>query len=327
MKQKTNQKTKTMKQNNITSILTILFTFFCIIIHIMNIDAFSFTPKSIHHHHKQQNNARIKGSSDSGQKYLLWRRTITTYNELRHIATRQIVLCNSMKNQNSNNNNNSDDIDQYLDKASKLRKEVEELESVMKLEKGKKVDDGNNIDTSLSIIKDKKKTYTTLENSMWTISYRFASDPVSKENNNDSDVIKSPTFYSGKVSILLKDDGYTELIQSDDESQPLVFCKFWGWDEEISREDGKKYLSFSADVILPKSDPNYDQGGSSDSPSRFYFNSEVETDKKTGEISLTSGTITVKRDVEPPGGFWGIFSAGGILAQFRYCGDFLIKPK
>ena len=52
----------------------------------------------------------------------------------------------------------------------------------------------------------------------------------------------------------------------------------------------------------------------------------METDSKTGEITLIDGTVTLKRDVEPPGGFWGIFNGGGILAQFRYCGEFLIKP-
>mmetsp|Transcript_13038 Transcript_13038/g.16501 ORF Transcript_13038/g.16501 Transcript_13038/m.16501 type:complete len:114 (+) Transcript_13038:245-586(+) len=104
----------------------------------------------------------------------------------------------------------------------------------------------------------------------------------------------------------------------------------WGWDEEVSRENDKKtYLSFSADVILPPTDINYDTSKPNE-PSRFYFNAEVNTDSKTGEISLIDGTVTVKRDVASPAGgggrFWGIFNAGGILAQFRYCGEFLMKP-
>ncbi len=266
-------------------------------------------------------------------------------NNAHKIAIRQ-SLGNSKNNENHkvssiivhnmNASKDNNEINQYLDKASKLRKEAKELEAQMKSRKGgndslkssaakitTNYDTGNEESSTNKNVSTKSKSamFTLLENSTWIISYRFSSDPVSKENDD-----VKPIFYSGKVAIRLKGDGYTELIplETTDNSQlSLLFLKFWGWDEEISREDGEKYLSFSADVVLPISDPNYDKGSSS---SRFYFNSQVESDSKTGEISLKDGTITVKRDIEPPGGFWGVFNAGGILAQFRYCGDFLIKP-
>lgn len=238
---------------------------------------------------------------------------------------------------NTNKNDDTNEVNQYLDKASRLRKEAEELEAVMR---SSNVDQKTS-ESGQSTMMDTKKSnivaYKTLDDSTWMISYRFASDPVQRDdsgsnmsNSKDQDV--KLTFYSGKVYIRLKGDGYTELMDppntesatsSRTSSTSLSFTKFWGWDEEISREDGNKYLSFSADVVLPPCDPNYKSSNTND---RFYFNSQVEIDDKTGEISLVDGTVTLKRDVEPPGGFWGVFNAGGILAQFRYCGEFLIKP-
>ncbi len=245
-------------------------------------------------------------------------------------------------NSNPNESNDTNEISkEYLDKASILRKEIEEMESQMTTMRstmgGRETNDGGaQADKNTST----RAIYTTLDNSMWTISYRFASDPIPQGNeneNNDNGVAATTTstvnaFYSGKITILLKDDGYTELLINNDNSNndksSISFQKMWGWDEEVSREDDKTYLSFSADVILPETDVNYDPS-KPDAPSRFYFNAQVEKNSKTGEISLTNGTVTVKRDVASPAGggrFWGLFNAGGILAQFRYCGEFLMKP-
>jgi len=225
---------------------------------------------------------------------------------------------------------------QYRDKAIKLREEAIALEATMKERRatGSTINARSNVVTSNdgdTTTYTKKKIYTSLNDSSWIISYRFASDPIAQENDDDKET--RVIYYSGKVSIMLKNDGYTDLIVDDDNvneqssqsSQSLSFKKFWGWDEEISREieDEKKYLSFSADVILPKNDPNYNQG----SACRFYFNSAIDEDSKSGEITLNDCTVTLKRDIEPPGGFWGVFNGGGILAQFRYCGEFLMKPK
>jgi hypothetical protein len=258
---------------------------------------------------------------------------------------------------NNENENENEKVGQtYLDKASLLRKEVDELEAKMSSSNANRNINANNSNNNNDQMK-KIPVYTSLKNSNWVLSYRFASDPIpnddnDKESNNSGTTTRDKlTFYSGKVSIRLREDGYTDLIIPNDENidsdaatdadatgrtssslpSGISFQKFWGWDEEISNEgeedENKRFLSFSADVILPKSDPNYD---SNNKPCRVYFNSEIETDAKNGgELSLTSGTVTVKRDVESPGGgggFWGIFNGGGILAQFRYCGEFLMKP-
>ena len=161
--------------------------------------------------------------------------------------------------------------------------------------------------------------YTSLEDSSWTISYRFASDAISTDDDKDEDV--KVIYYSGKLNIQLTDDGYTNMLEKDDDSSKIKFIKTWGWDEENSKEDDLDYLLLSADVMLPESDPNH-----SKTPTRYYFQTQVNRDSRSGEISLIDGTVTLKKDVEPPGGFWGVFNGGGILAQFRYCGEFLMKP-
>ena len=191
------------------------------------------------------------------------------------------VVFSSSSDIDNNDNSKDEEVNQYLDKATKLRKEAEELEAVMR-----------NRDSSSTTLEkpnsesDLRKvvSYKSLNDSTWMISYRFASDPVLRDNDSNAsdenaESYVKPTFYSGKVSIRLKDDGYTELLNSpnDDKDSPsssstISYEKFWGWDEETSREDGKQYLSFSADLKLPSTDPNYQSGNSN----RFYFNSQVE---------------------------------------------------
>ena len=113
-------------------------------------------------------------------------------------------------------------VNQYLDKASKLRKEVEELEAKMR-----RNDDNNTSAATTTTTVDKKTietlqqktpTYKSLDDSTWMISYRFASDPVQRENDNNDDSNEDNvklTFYSGKVYICLKADGtMTRLILS-----------------------------------------------------------------------------------------------------------------
>ena len=223
---------------------------------------------------------------------------------------------------NANDDEKSTARDVLLSKASELRKEAEELESKLKREKSlnkesttKKTEGSTGSNPTIS--------YTKLENSCWTLSYRFASDPPPKEDDDSNE--RKLMYHSGRVTVRLREDGYTDQILPEKDgvsSSSPTFVKFWGWDTELSREDSETYLSFSSDVILPQNDPNYSNGDTL----RFYFNSKVETDSK-GIISLCDGTVTIKRDVDSPGGgFWGVFNGGGILAQFRYCGEFLIKP-
>ena len=210
----------------------------------------------------------------------------------------------------------SDDTEDLLEAASRLRKEAEELEMAVR---GNKSSDASSDKKPVSL----QTKFTSFEDSSWTISYRFASDALPQGDDDDEEEDVKVTYYSGKVKIVLTADGYTNMIDDEENSSSskLSFEKFWGWDEETSREDDLQYILFSADVMLPTSDPNFEK-----KPTRFYFQSQVDRDSRTGEISLRDGTVTVKKDIEPPGGFWGVFNAGGILAQFRYCGNFLMKP-
>jgi len=213
----------------------------------------------------------------------------------------------------------SDETDNLLEKASRLRKEAELLEITMQ--------------GTREVAKEKrateeqgkaKKTCTSFKNSTWLISYRFASDAVKQDDDDDDDEEVKLIYYSGKVEIKLTEDGYTN-VHSDNSkegsSSGVRFEKFWGWDEETSQEDDLQYVLFSADVLLPEADPNNEK-----KPIRYYFQAQVDTDAKSNEITLSGGTVTLKKDIKPPGGFWGVFNGGGILAQFRYCGEFLMKP-
>ena len=55
----------------------------------------------------------------------------------------------------------------------------------------------------------------------------------------------------------------------------------------------------------------------------------MDVDASTGDLSLQDGTVTVKRDVQRSsvGGWGGLLNARGILAQFRYCGEFIMKAR
>ncbi len=221
----------------------------------------------------------------------------------------------------------SDDSEDLLEAASRLRKEAEAMEESMK---GRRKVDYSNAEVKTSL--PPPAVYTSLGESSWIISYRFASDAVSKDDDDDDNAevndVKN-TFYSGKLKIQLTNDGYTNMLEDKDggdsqsgvSSKKIRFTKIWGWDEEQSKEDELDYLLFSADVIIPESDPKFEN-----KPIRFYFQTQINRDSKTGEISLSDGTVTLKKDIKPPGGFWGVFNGGGILAQFRYCGEFLMKP-
>ena len=168
---------------------------------------------------------------------------------------------------------------------------------------------------------------TQLEESIWTLSYRFSSQPSPKESDNNSDNSESPepkVFYSGKFDLLLKQDGYSEKIQQITEAKEndIEIVKIWGWDKETSNEDNLEYLLFSMDIKFPKSDPDL-----SSQTERYYFQARVEQDISTDKsIALKEGTITVKKDVtEKTGGMWGLFNVAGILTEFRYCGDFVAR--
>jgi hypothetical protein len=196
-----------------------------------------------------------------------------------------------------------------LDRASKLRKEAELLQQQVSEKR---------LSTAASApraIPDSK--ITQLDDSVWTLSYRFSSQP----KDEDDDVI-IPN-YSGKLTLKLKGDGYSDLMSHECTGNQLLISKIWGWDKEDSqKDDDETYLLFSMDVTLPETDPKL--------PSikeRYYFQSRIDQNPSTQEIILQEGTITVKKDISArTNGVWGLFSVGGILTEFRYVGDFSARP-
>lgn len=206
-----------------------------------------------------------------------------------------------------------------LEKAKNLRKEAQLLEETLSRTNPSRKQSTQEEQQPLS----KTVKVTKLEDSYWTVSYRFSSQP------KDDDNIILPN-YSGKMTLHLRADGYSEYIVNDDDEKTnnnntnkLIIKKIWGWDKEYSNDDQQNYLLFSMDVEFPKSDPKL--GGSIE---RCYFQARIDTDdnKDTG-ITLSDGTVTVKKDVaEKTKGMWGLFQVGGILTQFRYVGDFIAKP-
>lgn len=195
------------------------------------------------------------------------------------------------------------DAETLRESAQKLRDEANALES--------------NMDRKPKAVADAAVVYTSLKESMWTLTYRFASDPPSDEDD------RAVSNYSGKLTVKLLPDGYTELIShepSGGADARLDVLKVWGWDKEFSNEDEKDYVLFSTNIRAPASDV-----AMANEELRFYWQARVDYDSTNRAISLADGTVTVKKDVEPPGGFWGIFNGGGILAQFRYVGNFAAK--
>ena len=112
-------------------------------------------------------------------------------------------------------------------KAEQLRREAEDLESKMRREKP------STTAGSASATAVPKKTYTTLDDSEWTLSYRFASDPPPKDDGNDGDDNDQSNvklrYYSGKVAIKLRSDGYTD-ITDEEQVKDIQHAKCWGWD-------------------------------------------------------------------------------------------------
>lgn len=199
-------------------------------------------------------------------------------------------------------------------------------------------------------------SYTQLEDSVWTLSYRFSSQPAPQEEDQNDEgrsssgrgigerqTVVPRTSYSGRVTLRFRGDGYSEQVlptastggSAEDDAtsnhlqrrtrNEIKISKVWGWDRETSNEDGQDYLVFSVDVLLPESDPHLPNQSE-----RFYFQARVETsDGRDGNkaLALKDGIITVKKDVaDATKGRWGLFNVAGILTRFRYVGDFVAKP-
>ena len=160
--------------------------------------------------------------------------------------------------------------------------------------------------------------------------YRFANEPVVDKDDDVKETIPRKS-YGGKLCIQFRSDGYTDILDANSDittksssDNTATFQKVWGWDIETSNDDNLDYLLFSADVKLPPPISVEE---------RFYFQARVDregTNNNDGIISLNDGSVTVKRNVQAPGGGglgWGIFrGAASILAQFRQTGEFRCKP-
>jgi hypothetical protein len=108
------------------------------------------------------------------------------------------------------------DNDDLLEKARKLRQEAQQMEQKLRATKpGPSSEDPTRSPTPVAKV-------TRLEDSLWTVSYRFSSQPK-KEDNNDETRIPN---YSGKVTIRLRADGYSELVSSSEDSK-LQMVKVW----------------------------------------------------------------------------------------------------
>lgn len=208
----------------------------------------------------------------------------------------------------------SDEVERLKESASKLRQEAQDLR--------KNLDDAatQRKSTSTNAPPTPPVSYTSLKDSTWTFTYRFSNEPVSENDDDDKNKKKNeppPIKYSGRLTVTFRSDGYTDLVSHEpmgSSASTLDIEKVWGWDEEVSNEDDETYVLFS---ITAKT--------TSEAEQRFYWQARVDTNEKK-EITLVDGTVTVKKDVEPPGGFWGVFNGGGILAQFQYVGNFGGKP-
>jgi hypothetical protein len=190
-----------------------------------------------------------------------------------------------------------------LEKAARLRNEASDLES--------KLSPSRTTRRNEEPAAKPAPVYKTMDDSIWTFSYRFSDQPEPNDNENTP----KRDFYSGKLTLLMQSDGYTSILSHEEQGMSgLKILKAWGWDVEKSNDnetDDTDYLLFSVDVEVP-----------SVGKEKFYFQaSQLVSD---AGISLKEGTVTVKASASRAG--WGLFSPAGILAQFRYVGDFVAKP-
>ena len=220
------------------------------------------------------------------------------------------------------NNGNNPNIE-LLKRAARLRKEIQELESQVTPRRPTTPQSAGTVETAVE--------YTDISDSAWSFTYRFSDEPEPSDDTSSdkSEETRRRRFYNGKVVLKFRSDGYTEILEQEQvlgsvesPSRKAEIVKVWGWDIEESNEvdDGeRKYLLFSMDVKLPQ--PN---GGTTQQ--RFYYQARLNEDPRFKTISLSEGTVTIKSDVVQKSVRWGFFSPAGILAQFRYVGDFVAKP-
>jgi len=233
----------------------------------------------------------------------------------------RLEMSSSSKPDN-NGNGEPDELERLRQAASKLRAEAQAAEEALQ-KSGGRTASKSQFSSAEGVEYVKPTEYTDLNDSCWELTYRFSNEPESKNDNDDENNDKNNLqriFYSGKLQLKFRNDGYTDVLSPSDKdegnsSNDATFQKCWGWDLETSDQDSLDYILFSADVRLPPP---------ISASERVYFQARVDRDDGKDVLSLRDGSVTVKRNIEAPaGGWWGIFrGADGILAQFRQVGEF-----
>jgi hypothetical protein len=221
-------------------------------------------------------------------------------------------------------------------RAAKLREEAELLELEAKQ---RRIAGTGTKRPEAATLAPEPAQCTAIANSVWQLSYRFSDRPEPRpdEDNLQTGLQQARKFYSGKLTLKFRSDGYTDIISQESlgsSSDAAIVTKVWGWDLDKSNEDNKKdsaaanaekeFLLFSADFQIPWIDE--EDRATKIISQRFYFQARQMKEKQTNIISLSEGTVTVKQDIVKKSMRWGLFSPAGILAQFRYVGDFVAKP-
>jgi hypothetical protein len=222
------------------------------------------------------------------------------------------------------------DPEEMRESAQRLRKEAAILESRLEerrsnFPKTENQEQRANSSTSVSYS-------SSLSDSSWTLTYRFSSTP-DESTPQQQEVDSYRSSYGGKLTVLFRADGYTDILNHEpigSRSDIVTISKAWGWDREPmntnnndkDQKEDTEYVLFSTNVQLPASDTKFPN-----EEIRFYWQCQIETDSSGLIRRLVDGTITIKQDIMgPTGGFWGIFNGRGILAQFRYVGNFAAQP-
>jgi hypothetical protein len=259
------------------------------------------------------------------------RRQLGAVRSTRDLASRQTLHRTSLSAVPDDLNQQPDE---WLNRASKIREEMRELELVAAISR-----QGKKLGTSASEpVRTNTVEYIEISNSVWALSYRFANDPEESNEGDKENTSLSRRLFGGKVTVKFRQDGYTDIISQESYGSSLDSCnliKAWGWDIELSKDNendanmnDQEYILFSMDVEFPNSENSigHSTATTNSKKERFYFQARKDTDIRSGIISLVDGTVTVKRDIVQKSARWGFFSPAGILAQFRYVGDFVAKP-
>ena len=243
-------------------------------------------------------------------------------------SPRRLVL-NEIPAQSLDGSTGGADGNDLLERAARLRKEIQELERQVTSTPRPTT---NQMGRNAGVVAQASAEYTDIADSVWSLTYRFSDIAEPSEDTTAPDRVAGTEFrrrfYRGKVVLRFRSDGYTELLDQEsfasfsESPETVDIVKAWGWDVEESDEpnDGpSKYLLFSMDVKL--SQPNGET-----TQQRIYFQARQNQAARSQLISLSEGSVTIKSDLIQKSVRWGFFSPAGIMAQFRDVGEFIAKP-